>query len=206
MNKKPIGFGIALLAIMLAGSGSLAYKVTPTRTRNIITSGGVHIDLIQKQENKAGQIDEVDSITGKFVPGTQINGVISIENTGKSQAWVRLKADMKIQDEAGKELVNVLSDQKTPIITFTNSDLAEENAWRLGKDGYWYYLKPVNPKEETPSLISSLQMNPQAGNEYQRSTVNVNVQAQAVQVANNGSSVDKAVGWPEQSTGEENQK
>lgn len=109
MEKKPITLGIALLAIMLAGSGSLAYFTSEKRTHNIITSGGIDIEVIQKVENNDGKLVTVPEITGELMPGVSINGSVHVENQGKSQAWIRLKADVAIEDQEGNLLPETIS-------------------------------------------------------------------------------------------------
>lgn len=190
MNKKPIGFGVALLAIMLAGSGSLAYFTSEKQTHNIITSGGIDIELIQKVENNDGKLVTVPEITGQLIPGTGINGAVSVENQGKSQAWIRLKAEASIEDENGNPLPESTKGS-VPVVSFSNT-----KAWKLGEDGYWYYQKPVDPKKETDSWFEGLKMDHRVGNDYQNSTIYLNVHAQAVQTANNGKSAEEAIGWP----------
>lgn len=190
MEKKPITLGIALLAIMLAGSGSLAYFTSEKRTHNIITSGGIDIEVIQKVENNDGKLVTVPEITGELMPGVSINGSVHVENQGKSQAWIRLKADVAIEDQEGNLLPETIS-KNIPVVSF-----AHDKDWKEGKDGFWYYQQPVDPKEETNSLFESLNMNPKVGNDYQNSVVNLNVHAQAVQTANNGKSAEEAIGWP----------
>ena len=65
------------------------------------------------------------------------------------------------------------------------------------KDGYFYYSNPVEPGETTVPLFTKVIFSVFMGNDYQESIFEVTVHAQATQVANNGSTVFDAVGWPE---------
>lgn len=43
------------------------------------------------------------------MPGVSINGSVHVENQGKSQAWIRLKADVAIEDQEGNLLPETIS-------------------------------------------------------------------------------------------------
>ena len=66
------------------------------------------------------------------------------------------------------------------------------------KDGWWYYGAAVNTNEATLPLMTAVEFDgPNMTNEYQNCTVLIDVTAQAVQTANNGTSAIDALGWPE---------
>ena len=69
-------------------------------------------------------------------------------------------------------------------------------AWTLGTDGYYYYNKALKPGETTAPILSSVTFEPTMGNEYQNAAATVDISAQAVQTANNGTSALTASGWP----------
>ena len=68
--------------------------------------------------------------------------------------------------------------------------------WTEGEDGYWYYNKALESGETTAPLFDTVEFALKMGNEYQESTCVIDVTAQAVQTANNGSSALEAAGWP----------
>ena len=88
-----------------------------------------------------------------------------------------------------------LQDEGTP-----DADLVElnlnQNDWKLGQDGYYYYNQALKPGEVTKPIFTAVTFNANMGNEYQKATASVDVSAQAVQTANNGSTVLEAAGWP----------
>ena len=108
MNKKKIlvlAVSVALIAILAIG-GSLAYFTDTDEATNTFTAGGVAIDLIEQQVNKAGtaledftqnqvlmpivgsaQGDKDDF--GQPVAENYIDKIVTIKNTSKSAAWVR---------------------------------------------------------------------------------------------------------------------
>ena len=66
----------------------------------------------------------------------------------------------------------------------------------MGADGYCYYSRPLKPGQVTEPVFTKVTFNAAMGNEYQNATATVDVAAQAVQTANNGSTVTDAQGWP----------
>ena len=70
------------------------------------------------------------------------------------------------------------------------------NDW-TEKDGWWYYGSAVKSGEPTTALMTEVEFDgPNMTNEYQNCTVEIIVNAQAVQVANNKASALEANGWP----------
>ena len=72
--------------------------------------------------------------------------------------------------------------------------------WILGEDGFYYYKEPLKNNEITSHLFTTVRFDGNMGNEYQNSTLTINVFAQAVQTANNAIPADGDVtdveGWP----------
>ena len=65
------------------------------------------------------------------------------------------------------------------------------------KDGWWYYSGALATGETTKPLFEKVVFSgPHMDNKYQQSTVVIDVNAQAVQKANNGKTVWEAKGWP----------
>ena len=107
MKKKLVAISlvVAMLAVAVIG-GSLAYFTDTDEETNTFTAGGVKIDLIEQQVNKEGTALEdfaqnqvlmpiVGSAQGekdKFgqpVAENYIDKIVTIQNTGKSAAYVR---------------------------------------------------------------------------------------------------------------------
>ena len=68
--------------------------------------------------------------------------------------------------------------------------------WTLGEDGYLYYNEALKPDEVTAPIFTTVTFSKKMGNEYRDVKVNVDVAAEAVQTANNGTSAMDAQGWP----------
>ena len=76
-------------------------------------------------------------------------------------------------------------------MTYTVSE-----GWTPGTDGYYYYNNKVPAGESTSILFDTVKFDPEMGNEYQNCRANIVISAQAVQTANNGTTVMDAQGWP----------
>ena len=97
---------VAVLAITAIAGASLAYFTSETEVENTFTAGGVKIELIEQQVNDEGTALEpfeqgqalmpiVGSAQGdknsfgQPVAENYIDKIVTIENTGKSDAYVR---------------------------------------------------------------------------------------------------------------------
>ena len=107
MKKKIVALCLCVaLAVVAIGGASLAYFTDTDEATNTFTAGGVKIDLIEQQVNKDGTALEdfeqnqvlmpiVGSAQGEKddfgqpVAENYIDKIVTIENTGKSDAYVR---------------------------------------------------------------------------------------------------------------------
>ena len=175
---------LSVLAILLAilAANTLAYFTADTAAHNVITTGNVDIALNEwaneeRTERFEKQID--------VMPGTEVTKIVEVENIGAGTAWVRVQVVLDVYAEGGKEQL-----PPDPVTLDFN-----ETDWKYF-DGYYYYNYPLDPGETTEPLFTSVAFDDQMGNEYQNSTAHVNVNAYAVQSANNGEDVLSANGWP----------
>lgn len=106
MKKKLVAISlvVAMLAVAVIG-GSLAYFTDTDEATNTFTAGGVKIDLIEQERDGQGGLQaftqgqvlmpivgsaqgEKDAL-GQPVAENYIDKIVTIENTGKSDAYVR---------------------------------------------------------------------------------------------------------------------
>ena len=177
---------LALIAIVFAilASGTYAYFTTEDTARNVITSGVVDIDLVEKHENEDGTIvDFPGKITG-VMPGSTVSKIVSVTNND-AKSWIRLTVDVKIIGQDGKEL-------STDVVSYE----VDETKW-LVKDGFYYYREPLETGASTDALFEEVLFATSMGNEYQNCETEILVTAQAVQFVHNGATVEEAAGWPE---------
>lgn len=184
MKKKILLAAIVVICLSVVATGTLAYFTAEGTARNVITSGFVDIELIEKHIGEDGtEVDFPGEITG-VMPGCSVSKIVSVKNTG-AESWIRVSVEKVVTAPDGSALPGDL-------ITFQ----VDESKWLL-KDGFYYYRLPVAPGESTDILFDEVHFDGAMGNEYQGCKTEILVYAQAVQTANNGATVEEALGWPE---------
>lgn len=188
MRLKKRFFACAILVILLSlvGQATFAYFTTTAVAENVITAGGVSIDMVEKTAD-GGEFKNVIGI----VPGDSVSKVVSVVNK-QDDAYVRILLDIQIQDASGNPM-DLTQAQLESILTL-DYDTAN---WTL-KDGAWYCNKALTASETTAPLFTEVRFSTDMSNEFRSCKVVITVQAQATQVANNGTDALTAAGWPEE--------
>lgn len=181
MKRKLLILSVLVICIATLAAGTLAYFTSEGTAHNVITTGGVEI-AVQEWADE-GRQTPFEDLTG-IMPGMTVTKIAEIRNTGASEAWVRVKVEKNIR----------LQGEGTPDIglvelTLNTTDWTE-------RDGYYYSAKALKPGEVTAPIFAAVTFGTAMGNEYQNATATVDVFAQAVQTANNGTTVLDAQGWP----------
>ena len=184
MKKKILIAAAVVLALAIAAGGTLAYFTSRTVVHNVITTGEIKIDLIEKMQTPNGLVDFEDQ--SGVMPDTEVSKIVSVKNVGKNDAFIRVQVEKTVTLRDG---VNA-----TPDLDLIQIDYDTEH-WTL-RDGYYYYNEILEPGEETEVLFSAVSFAPEMGNEYQNAEVAISVLAEATQVANNGATALEASGWP----------
>lgn len=200
MKKKILALAVVAMFTSIIASGTLAYFTAEEKTHNVITSGGVDIELVEKTKGNDGvEVDfPSDGIHG-VMPGTSVSKIVKVKNTGSGDAWIRVQITPSIKDAAGAELPLAIGEGNVPVMT---CDIFDEH-WIDGGDGYYYHKEAIQADEFTEVLFEEVDFNVAMGNEYQNSIANILIDAQAVQAANNGTDVMEAKGWPKNEEGGE---
>ena len=181
---KIVALCTVLACLSIVASGTLAYFTAQETAHNVITSGGVDIQLHEFSERGNEELVPWRDVDG-VMPGAEISKIVTVENTGASDAWVRIKVDKTIKLASG--------DKGNPEVM----ELDIKKAFWTEQDGYYYYNKPLKPGETTPPLFTTVTFDAvKMDNEYQGSKAFIDVKADAVQVANNGTTALTAAGWP----------
>ena len=126
---------IAMLAVLVAGA-SLAYFTDTDTADNTFTVGNVDISLIEQELGDKNVLQEFKQdktlVPGKSDDGNAVSKIVTVENTGKNDAWVWV--DLKIP---------------TYLISkgyFVNSD---ETYNALHWNNYGYFTKEYYPQKKT---------------------------------------------------------
>ena len=166
-------------------SGTNAFFTADERAHNVITTGNVDIELVEMMENNEGELVEFENQNG-VMPGMDVSKIVTVKNTGEQPAYVRIVVDKTISLADGST-----ENVDTSLVTY---DINTEK-W-TDRDGYYYYNEPLAAGLETEPLFTAVSFSEEMDNLYQSSQIEINIQAQATQVANNGATVFEAAGWP----------
>ncbi len=187
MKRKLFICSLIAIVLSLAAFGTTAYFSYEDNAENIITAGDVKIDLLEwSAEDVSGEKIPYENKVG-VMPDTAISKIAEIENIGSQSAWVRVSVEKSIEFAEGID--------GEPDISLIELDFNTEN-WQE-KDGYFYYLKELKSGETTEPLFTTLVFSKKMKNEYQNSKATIDINAEAVQTANNGNTIFEAAGWPE---------
>lgn len=209
MKKKLIVLAAAIICLSITVGGTLAYFTARDKAHNVITTGGVGIEIIEKTRGDDGaEVDFPKEGVSGVMPGMAVSKIVSVQNKGDAPAWIRVKVEQSIHSADGGDLPLTLTaritnddgqieEQTVPVMAFNAGE-----KWQAGEDGWYYYTEPVAAGGSTGILFREVTFAAAMGNEYQCCTANLVISAQAVQSANNGETVAEAEGWP-QETAEE---
>ena len=189
MKKRIFALAVVLTSLSILASTTLAYFTDIGSARNVITSGGIGIQVIE-QQLVGGTLQPWPETPVPVMPGTTVSKIASAKNL-EQPAWIRMNYTVTVYDASGK-VMDVSAEELAKVILIE----PDSAAWTQ-KDGWWYYKTAVNTGETTAPLFEEVVFSgPHMDNKYQNCTVTVDVTAQAVQKVHNGDTVMDAQGWP----------
>ena len=187
MKRKLLLLSVMVICIAIAAAGTLAFFNGDATAHNVITTGKVGITVNEYSKYGPDERVKYENEQTGIMPGTTVDKIVVVSGEdGTADAWVRVKFTKSIQLAAGKQGKVDLGLIK--LNTGAN--------WINGEDGWFYYNAPVKANQEAAPALLSVQFDATMGNTYQGATATVDVLAQAVQCANNGTSAQTASGWP----------
>ena len=188
--KKRFAYcAILCILLSLVMGSTLAYFTAEDTARNVITSGAVTVEVVEKQL-VGGTLENYPDTPVSIMPGSTVSKIVSVKNLDEP-AWVRMAYTVTIRDASGN-VIELSAGQRDQIITI-DTDTAN---WTY-KDGWWYCNKALTTGEESKPLFTEVIFSgPEMGNVYQNCTVMIDVTAQAVQKVHNGNTVMDVAGWP----------
>lgn len=191
MKKKLLILALLIICATTVATGTLAYFTAEDQAHNVITSGKVDIELVEKKINEDGTEEGFGDLIG-IMPGTSVSKVVQVTNTGDAAAYIRIAVDKKIILASGND-----DDVDMSLISINYNIGSNEDQWTY-KEGYYYYNSPLEAGNTTKPLFTEVKFDKTMGNMYQEATTEIDVKAYATQVANNGDSALEANGWPEE--------
>lgn len=190
MKKKIFSLALVIGLLAIAVGSTAAYFTTSETAHNVITTHKVDIAIqettVVADEN--GKIEEVPFGSVSFehvMPTATVSKIVKVQMPKDSAtAWVRVKIEKNV----------TLADNTAGNTDYMMIDI--EDGWKQGEDGWFYYEKPLKAEDITEPIFEEVQFSHAMGNNHQNATANIVITAQAVQTANNGSTVMEAAGWP----------
>lgn len=101
---------------------------------------------------------------------TQSGSALAVQNTGTAQAYIRASYAVNWRLDGEESIAAAVPEGYS-------CDPVENPQWEKGEDGYFYYPYPVDPGDETPSLLTCSVSRP----EDPAYTLSVEVVAEAIQ-------------------------
>ena len=189
MKKKLLYIAALIICMSIITGGTFAYFTYEDTSHNVITSKKVNIDVLS-MTLEDGSLVESGNAAIPIMPATTVNKVVCAQSMD-TPSWIRLQYGLEVYDSKGDKMTIPKAELESIIIIEPNS------ADWIEKDGWWYYKAVVASGAKTTPLFEEIKFSgPGMGNEYQNGTVKLSLKGQAVQSANNGSSVMEAAGWP----------
>jgi len=192
MKKKILTVAAIAICLAVLASGTLAYFTHEDQVHNVITSDVVDIAIEEWQDEVGGTPYPDERI--EVMPGTTVSKIVTVKNN-EAKSWIRARFEIVFTDANGDRM-NLSPETLASIVTVAVN--GEHWQQKTGEMNWWYYSDSVATGVATEPLFTEVVFDgPNMTNEYQNCTVEINVYAQAVQTANNGTSALDAAGWPE---------
>ena len=183
MKKRILILALAAIMVGCAIGGTMAYYTNQATATNVITAGNIRAELREwaDLENRIPYADPEEPI----MPGEDVTKIVTVENTGDFPAWIRLRFVTTAEGE------NIPTEGELPMLLDVNTE-----KWLL-TDGWYYYDAVLDAGAMATPIFTTVRFESAMGNAWQNATFYIDVEMQAVQVANNGDSVLDAAGWPD---------
>lgn len=187
MSKKKLSLIIAagVLATAVVG-GSLAWFTSQDTETNHFTTGSINHEIVEDFDTTGPSQD--------LLPGDEVNKDVWINNTGKSDALLRVKITPQWMN--GKEADTTLGNEGIELVFAENvqtalneSGVNSGSTWVLGNDGYFYYtsILSVNSEEvekQTAQLLDAVRLSGKITDQtkFANKEMNVIIESETVQV------------------------
>lgn len=174
---------LSILTFNVVGIFYCDYLLSQPRSQyDIEVLGGVFKTASEPSENIVVDIDLIPPPRQVVVPGEKAIQTATITNTSDCALYFRSTYKVDVKDADGKVVESMYSKVKVNI----NDD------WSY-RDGYWYYTEVLNPGQQIPGLIESIEYSEDFA-EHNDYRIYVPVLFESVEVAENAlSDIDY---WP----------
>ena len=183
-KKRILAIAVIVMCLAILATGTSAYFIAEETSYNVITTGLLHMELVE--ETTGGRPWPSTGIRD-VVPATETDKVVYVVNRGSVPFFARIQMEQQITPAPGVEAE----------LTFEHISLDLNTDCWIEQGDFYYYYRALQPGESSEPLFTKVIFAPEMGNEYMDATVEVAVQAQAVQSDNNGYDPLFALGWSE---------
>lgn len=187
MSKKKLSLVIAAGVLLIAVvGGSLAWFTSQDTKTNHFTTGSISHEIVEDFDTTGPSQD--------LLPGDEVNKDVWINNTGKSDALLRVKITPQWMNgeeadtDLGNEGIELVFAEKVQTV-LNESGIAEGATWVLGNDGYFYYtsILSVNSEEvekQTAQLLDAVRLSGKITDQtkFANKEMNVIIESETVQV------------------------
>lgn len=179
-RSKLLLIALAAILVTVLTQPTLAYYTTIGKTTNVVTSGGIQLQIHEKTADGSDFPTEGVYI----IPGDIVSKQVSVENVCAHPFYLRVKMISGSTNEALSAEDCLKMDIDTGNWTYL--------------DGYYYYNHILQPGETTPALFTQVEIvGSKVDQTHIGSTLSLTVNAYAVQSENNPADHPwDASGWP----------
>ena len=197
MNKKKLS-ALLLAGTLTAGvvGGTFAWFTSKDTVTNQFATGGTNDD----DSNAGIDIWEKFKEPTNVVPGTTTDKLVQVKNTSTYDQFIRVKITPKWEKDG--------LDASYLGLNFVEGSLGEEQGQWLKDGDYYYYIGKVAGGKFTNTLLESVTLSKNAGNEYKNQKYQVVVDADSIQADNgaykewtNSETIQKLLAKCENTTG-----
>ena len=177
MNKKKLS-ALLLAGTLTAGvvGGTFAWFTSKDTVTNQFATGGTNDD----DSNAGIDIWEKFEEPTNVVPGTTTDKLVQVKNTSTYDQFIRVKITPKWEDEE----LNTTEGLSYLGLNFVEGSLGYEQGQWLKDGDYYYYIGKVAGGKFTNTLLESVTLSKNAGNEYKNQKDQVVVEADSIQADN----------------------
>lgn len=188
-KKKILVLALAIILVAIAATGTAAYFTAQKTARNVITTGGFDIEIVEKKLSEDGTLVEYPEEAIKVLPSKDpISKIVTVQNND-SDAFIRCRYIITVKDENGEAVDYPV--ENIYVQSASSNDWLTKDA-----DGWFYYNGIVRTGEATTPIIDEVVISENLTT-CQNCTIEIDVIAEGVQADNNGTDVLQAQGWVE---------
>ena len=127
--------------------------------------------------NLETKVEEIYNAPTSMKPGDTVQKEVSVKNTGTSSQFVRVMVQPEIKVEIDKDVILLPSKIGEEVIL----EGLNTTDWKLGEDGYYYYLNMIKASETTKTkLFTKVKLNSQLKSIYNGATFTLLIKVEAI--------------------------